>query len=281
MLAQERSRSIGYERGVTESADRHASAPPPSPSSSTRERAPLSFGRDLSKHPLRWPLLTVLLFAHRAFDYVALHPRPWLRLLLVVAIAAAPASVFVSRVDAHRLAERVLNQSGRMSESPEAERATLMENTAKTLKVALPGVAAARRLLFIFLVAALGFALLRGLVPGLSFRLVLSAVVVGTAPMLLHDLIKLAQAFGPHPLFLDLDNPVKSNPAALFDLDARKTALGALAKSLDLFRLWTVSLCATGLRAVTGKRSFIAGAAPWVIYGASVLLDVLGATLSA
>jgi hypothetical protein len=244
-----------------------------------RSRPPLRLGGEVRRHPIGWPLLTVLLWPHRAFDDVAERPRPWLRLLLVVIIAATPAVVFTNRVDTGRLAERMLNASGRLDDVPDTERAEILERTAQGLKVGLPGAAGGRRVLFIFLVAGLAFALLRGLVPHLRFTAVLGAVVVGTAPMLLHDGIKLAQALGDHPLFLDLDNPVMSNPAALLELDARGSALGALAKAVDVFRLWSVWLCAVGLQTVSGKRNFLASSAPWVVLGASVGLDVLGALL--
>lgn len=244
-----------------------------------RSRPPLRLGGDVRRHPIGWPMLSVLLWPHRAFDGVTARPRPWLRLLLVITLGAAPAVVFTSRVDTVRLAERLLNQSGRLDDVPEAQRAEVLERTAQGLKIGLPGAAGGRRVLFIFLVAGLAFALLRGLVPDLRFGTVLGAVVVGTVPMLLHDLIKLAQAMGEHPLFLDLDNPVMSNPAALFELDARTSALGALAKGLDVFRLWSVWLCAVGLRTVSGKRNLLASSAPWVVFGAGVGLDVLGALL--
>lgn len=257
----------------------HTRAAPPPGAPPRRTRPPLRLGRDIRRHPIGWPLLTVLLWPHRAFDDVAERPRPWLRLILVLALAGSPAVVFTSRVDTTRLAERLLNQGGRLDDVPAEQRAEVLERTAQGLTIGLPGAAAGRRALFIFLVAALAFALLRGLVPDLRFQAVLGAVVVGTVPMLLHDGIKLAQALGDHPLFLDLDNPVLSNPAALLELDARGSAVGAIAKALDVFRLWSVWLCAVGLRVVSGKRSLLASSAPWVVFGAGVGLDVLGALL--
>lgn len=224
--------------------------------------------------------MSVLLWPFRAFHAVAARPRPWWRVLLVVAVAAAPGLLLVSTADTTRLAERTLK--GAPSTEVEGEdAAAALDRREKALKVMVPATGAGRRLFWIAVVSLLAFALLRGPCPQLALSVVVATVAAAAAPLLLLDGIKVAQVLVQDPLWVDLDNPVASNPASWLGLDARTSPMGAALKGLDLFRLWTVGLTVVGLRVVSGKRGFLVSAAPWAVFLVAVGADVIGALLRA
>lgn len=219
-----------------------------------------------------------LLNPWRAFDAVKAHPRTILRILLVTVLATVPAVAFVARVDLDRFAERTLSARGALEKIPEAERPATLERTRKALGVAVPGGAAAKRAGFIFVVGLLAFALLKGASPDLRLGPCLAVIAVGSAPLLLSDLARLLLILWHDPLWIDFENPVASNPASWFQVEAKLPR--ALLQALDLFRLWTVWLSALGLAIVSGRKGWLPWAGPLTVYALSVLADVVGAAVS-
>lgn len=219
----------------------------------------------------------VLLSPTGAFVAARERPRPWLTLLLLTAVAALPPVVFVSLVDMQGFLLAELKASGRLDEMPEEALAFMRDRVAPAMTVGLPLFAALARAASILVVAALGFAFLRGVSKQLSFKACLTAVALGAAPLVVHDLLHALLLAVRDLRAIDVRNPVLSNPAAWLGLHVEKDPLGALLHGLDLFKLWAAWLCAHGLNVVARTRS----ALPYALtFGGQALL-LLAAVIGA
>jgi len=219
------------------------------------------------------PRVLVLLDPRGAFASVRARPLWALALTIVFAFAVVPPIVFLARTDAVVVVERALKKSGATEKIPKEQLAQTIQIGAKTLAVALPGGAVAKRALWCWFIGLLAWALLRSARPDQKIGPVMGAIAVGAAPLVVKDLLEAGAFWLQDPLLLDEQNAVLSNPAAWFAIDSQTEVSGALLKGLDFFDLWSCALMAMGANIVAGTRSWLPYFAS---FGAQILATVLG-----
>jgi hypothetical protein len=151
------------------------------------------------------------------------------------------------------------------------------EKLVPAMSAVLPLGALGSRFVWIFVLAGLGFGVLRGTNKELRFKALLGAVALASAPLVLHDVLGALVYLVRDVNQYDAQNPVLSNPAAWMRLEIDKDVLGAALLSVDLFSLWTVYLCGLALAVVSNKR----GALPWLLPLFGWLLVVGGRVVGA
>jgi hypothetical protein len=218
--------------------------------------------RDAPARPV--PRLLVLLNPAGAFASVALRPLWGLAVVVVLACAVLPPLAFVARADIAAVVEKELKRAGRLEKIPEDERARVLELGATAMKVALPAGAVAKRALWMTLLSLVIFGLSKTARPELKLSPVAGAVGLAMAPLAVQDLLVAATFLSVTPsalAALDATNPILSNPAAVFGLDAGHSIAGALLKGLDFFELWSAALVGFGVNRVLATRS----STPWAV----------------
>ncbi|MFZ9887562.1 MAG: hypothetical protein ACO3JL_08670, partial [Myxococcota bacterium] len=201
--------------------------------------------------------LAVLWSPTDAFTSLRMSPRAPLLLAVIGLTAALPALAFLSRVDLPAFLLEEMQHAAPGQAAPESAMRFVRETLAPLLRYALPLGAVLARSLSIVVVAAVGYAALRGLRPGLSLPLCIAAVSLGSAPLLLHDGLSVVVLLGRELADVDVRNPVLSNPAAWLGLHIERSALGAALHGLDVFRLWAAYLAARGLCVVAERASTV------------------------
>ena len=201
------------------------------------------------------PRALVLLHARGAFLAVAARPLWFLAVVVMLAFAVAPSLVFLARADTGAMVARELQRSGKLAAAAAEQRAQIIEAGEKTMRLALPVGAAAKRSLWMTLVTLACLFLLKGARPQLRMAPVAGAVAVAMAPLAVHDMLQAAVFLLKDPMQVDAHNAVLSNPAAWLGYDVTRTASGALLRGLDFFGLWSCALVGVGVNTVAGVRS--------------------------
>jgi hypothetical protein len=228
-----------------------AAPTPPAPSLVDRAAPPAGSARAL-----------VLIDPRGAFASVKARPLAALTLALMLGLSLAPPIAFLASNDVAAVARRELKKSGRLDKLPEEQRLQAEELTIKSLPVVLPLGAAGKRAAWIFALAGLCFALLRGTRPGLAFAPLLSAVALASAPLVLHDAWSALTFALKDTSTLDAQNVVLSNPAAWLHMETGRSAAATLLRGLDFFALWACALVAIGANVVAGGRP---SSLPWAV----------------
>jgi hypothetical protein len=197
----------------------------------------------------------VLFSPRRAFIGQRDKARPWWILAFVTLVSLAQPAAFIATTDLRAFIETEMKKSGQTEDMPPEALEAALDYGPKFMAVALPGGAAAKRAGWALIIAALGFAFLRGSRKELRFRTCLAAVALGCAPLLINDVVSALVFLLRESHEIDVRNPVLSNPAAWLKLDVERDAAGAALRSLDLFELWSAYLMALGLVVVANTRS--------------------------
>lgn len=228
----------------------------------------------------RW---LVLLAPLAAFASVA--RRPLLAWMVVVAglCAVVPATAFL--VSAERQGGLVVVVGEQMRKSGALERMKerglsaddAAANAARVMRVAVPAGAVAKRLLWLALVAAACFFGLRATRPTLRWQTVAAVVVVGAAPLYVHDVLAAAALLALPASTIDTKNVVASNLAAIWYVNDNRSMAAAALRGLDVFELWACWLMGLGVVGVAGGRTRW----PWIVTFGLHLVVTLIAVASA
>jgi hypothetical protein len=224
------------------------------------------------------PRALVLLDPRGAFASVRARPLTGLVLACMLGLALAPPLAFLATNDVAAVVQRELKKSGRIDQLTAEQRETAESAGAQAVKVMLPVGAVGKRALWIGVLAALCFALLRGARPELRFSPVLAALALSTGPLALQDLLAAATFLFKDTASMDLQNVVLSNPAAWFKMETGHSPLAAVLRGLDFFELWACTLAGFGAALVAGARSKMGYV---VAFGLHALVVVVGAIAAA
>lgn len=208
------------------------------------------------------PRRRVLVLFDADAAFAAAIARPMVVVSLVVAglFAVLPPAAFLysaqrgSGIDAVLRDE--LSKSGRLDKISADQREQLLPKRVRATTVALPLLAIAKRGFGLLLVAAVCFLFLQGTRPQLTLARAVAVVVVGAAPLYVHDVIAASTylVFDLHSI--DPKNPVASNPSAWwFSGPDTRAPLAIFLRGLDFFELWACALMAMGLMAAAGGRT--------------------------
>lgn len=215
--------------------------------------------------------------------FVATLQRPLLALMLVVACAFAvlPAVAFLVSAQRQGGVETVV--AGQMEKSGVLDKLKLktvdkeaqsaaVARLGKAMTILVPAAAVAQRLGLLLFVAAACFFGLRGTRKTLRFSAVLAVVVVGAAPLYVHDVLAALGLLAFDAGTIDSKNVVASNLAAIFFIDDNRSALAIALHAVDVFSLWALWLMGFGVVQATGGRTTW----PWVVtFGLHVVVTTL------
>ena len=216
--------------------------------------------------------------------FVATLRRPLLPLMLVVACAFAvvPAAAFLIAARRQGGVEVVvaeqMKKSGALDRlksrvTSSDDRAKTVAGLSKAMVVLVPGGAVAKRLGWLLFVAGACFVGLRGTRKTLRFSDVLAVVVVGAAPLYVHDLVAGIGVLTLPAGTIDAKNVVASNLAAVFFVDDNRSALAVLLRGLDIFEIQACWLMGFGVVHVVGGRTTW----PWMVtFGGHTAITAIG-----
>ena len=236
--------------------------------------------RKKAAHP---PRARVLVFIDPVGAFVATLKRPMLALMLVVACACAVAPAVAFVVSAQRQGGITAVVAGQMEKSGALDRlkqknvdkdgqAAAIARAGKAVAIFAPVGAVVQRLGLLLLVAAACFFGLRGTRKTLRFSAVLAVVVVGAAPLYVHDLLAAVALMALDAGTIDTKNVVASNLAAIFFVDDNRSIAAIVLQSLDVFSLWALWLMGAGVVHAAGGRTTW----PWVVtFGLHLTMTLL------
>jgi hypothetical protein len=206
-----------------------------------------------------------------AFADIALRPRWWVPLLLIVIASVAYMTAYSQRVGWDRFMRQTLESMPRMQELSAGERERIIEMQTRGASisgyvgalVAVPATALviASVLLFVsnFLLGA-----------ALRFRPVFGVTCYALLPALISTLLTILVLFLKDPDDFDLRNPTAFNVGAFMDPLTTPKWLVSAGSSLDLFSIWTVLLLAVGLSVAAPRLSWskalIGVSVPWILW---------------
>jgi hypothetical protein len=213
-----------------------------------------------------------------AFASVARRPLLALMVVLAAAFAVVPAVAFLRSAEQQGGVAVVVGEQMRKSGAIERlkERGVdaddAVAKAARVMRVAVPGGAIAKRLLWLAFVAAACFFGLRATRPTLRFQTVAAAVCVGAAPLYVHDVLAAVGLLVLPASTIDSKNVVASNLAAVFYVNDNGSKAAASLRGLDVLELWACWLVGYGVVAVAGGRTRW----PWVVtFGLHIVVTLV------
>lgn len=214
-------------------------------------------------------LINVFVEPRAAFEQVALAPRWWFPVLLIVLATLGYMTVFSNRVGWDTFIRNQVERNERMQEMPADQRERAIEMQMKFA----PVMGTVGPVIFIpagmAIIAGVLLFVFRTLMDGsMKYTQTLGVVAWASLPGLLATAAALAVMLLKSPADFDLANPVGFN-IGFYLPEATSRWIVSLAGSFDLFTMWTITLMSTGM-AVLSRKTW--GAAlggillPWALY---------------
>lgn len=212
------------------------------------------------------------------FADIARSPSWILPVILMMVLGAGVAFVMNQKVDWRDVAAKRIEESPRAANLSPEQKEQQIAMSAKISPGIAWGIGICWPILQALIVAAV-MLLAYNLIGGAGARFGTSMGIVAHAyfPWILYSLLFILILYLKTPGTVDLENPVATNMGAFLPESTPK-ALMSLAKSIDIFSIWTMFLVSLGFAAVNPKK--LKGKAlgivitVWVVY---VLIKVGGA----
>jgi ABC-type iron transport system FetAB permease component len=221
-------------------------------------------GADAPKptHSFWWRWLNVYISPGEAFQDVARKPSFITPLLAVVLAGPIVTEAMMARIGIEGIIRKSFEMSGRArAMDPEQLRRAVegaVRSGAATIHLSGLVLQPAIQMIFMLVVAGIGFALLNGLFgERLDYRSNNTAVAVSCyafLPSIVGSLTTLAVILLGDPQHFNPNNPIPSNVGYFLNPLETSRAFQALATSLDVLGLWTVVLLGIGFAAMAGRR---------------------------
>jgi hypothetical protein len=214
-----------------------------------------------------------------AFEQIAVAPRWWVPMLLIIVATLIFMAVFSNHVGWESTIRRGIESNERMQEMPAADRERVIEMQMKFVPITgmvFPPVAVAVGMAVIAGVLLFVFRML--LDAQVKFVPTLAVVAWSSIPTLLSTAAALAVMLLKNPSEFDINNPVGFN-VGFYLPEGTSKWLVSLASSIDLFSIWVILLIATGMSVLARKPwgTALGGVLmPWAVY---VILKVGWAAL--
>jgi hypothetical protein len=226
-----------------------------------------------AKLPERQGLLSVFVNVfvepRAAFQQVAVAPRWWFPMALIIVATFVYMSLFSTRIGWDNFIRQQVERNERMQEMPADQRERAIEMQMKFVPIwgmvgppvfiSVGMAVTAGVLVFVF----------RTLLDGsVRFGQALGVVAWSSVPGLLSTAAALAVMLLKNPADFDLANPVGFN-IGFYLPEGTSAWIVSLGNSIDLFSFWTILLLATGMAVVTRKSwgTALGGILlPWAIY---------------
>jgi hypothetical protein len=224
----------------------------------------------------------------KTFEDVAQRPTFWIPLLLLTVIAVVATYLISSRIGWETIVRQQSQQSAsaqqRLEQMPPEQRQRMEEMQAKIAPIAGYGFAILGRPIGFLLAAAILLGIVRGIMSApVRFKQIWSILWYASIPSIIQTALMCVVMFLKRPEEFNLQNPLAFNPAAFMDPMTSSKFAYAVAKSIDLFTIWTLLLVALGLTAAGGKKMSFTGAlvavlVPWavLVLGGASLAGLFG-----
>lgn len=215
-------------------------------------------------------LANVFLDPKTAFADIAVRPRPWVPLVIVIAVALVFVACFSQRVGWERYLRQKAETTPQFQELPSEQRERAIQMQLKFVPYAsyVGPVVGFTGIVLIVAGAVLPMVRLMGGI--IAFKQMFSITAYAFLPAALERLAAIAVVFLKSPDDFDLENPTVLNLAAFLDPTVSAKWVVSLASSLDVFAIWTALLIAVGITAAAKRVSFgqALGAVivPWLVW---------------
>ncbi|MBZ5542823.1 MAG: YIP1 family protein [Acidobacteriia bacterium] len=226
-------------------------------------------------HSFWWRWLNVYISPGAAFQDIARKPEFIFPLIVGVVGGLAVIETMLGKIGAAQIIRTSIEQSGRASNMTAEQMQQAISRGSPFVTVTTHLVAVLGPVIFVLIVAALGLAIVNGILGGkLGFKTSLSVAAYSILPGAISSLMTVAVI-----LFGDVErfNPNNPSPTNLgFFLNPLETSkpLMAVASSVDLFSVWTLVLLGIGYSEVTGRK--VKALSVSMIYLGALLVWVLG-----
>jgi len=216
----------------------------------------------------------------KTFESIARRPDWVVPLLIFLVVAIGSGWIMTSRVDFHDLARQAFESNPRAADMTPEQQGRMIGITATTMKVFnyLSPLLTIIGLLIIAGVCLLGVRAMGG--EG-NFAQAWSASIYGLYPRLLKSIIATIVFLNKKTITLvDLQNPVRSNLAFLFDPKVHPVAF-AFTSWFDIFTIWSVVLYIIGFSALSRLSRAKTAAVIVVLLFVAILLTLIGPAFQA
>ena len=214
-------------------------------------------------HSNAWRLQGVFLEPSRTFEEINLRWNWLLPMLAVIALSFLTTSVLVNSIGQETIIRQQLSQNPRIQELPRERQEEMISDALESsltqalfyagpLFSFLPMLIVAGALMLGLLIAGSqsGF----GKIFSVTCHVFFAYSVISTALALAVVLL------APDPTEIDIQNPIQSNLAFLFNRE-ESTFLHSFATSIDLLSFYAIGLLALGLSKISARLSFAGGLA--------------------
>lgn len=238
-------------------------------------------GLETTEKPNPWQRLAGVFTAPvSTLESIARRPDILVPLLLLMAISIASGILVAQKVNFDALAREAMESAPQTAKMPEAQREQMVRFTAATMKV---GSYAAPVFSMIILTIAAG-ALLIGvrLMGGEGdFKTAFSITTYAWYPRIAKSVLAAIVVLSKEDLgIFDLQDPLRSNPAFLFD-PRTQPVLFTLMTSFDIFTIWSIVLLVFGFASMSklsrGKTAAVV-IGLWVV---AILFGLIGPAMQA
>ncbi len=211
----------------------------------------------------------------KAFEDIARRPNFWVPLTLLTLVSVVFTYLLSTHIGWDTVIRQQTAQNARAQQrmeqlSPEQrEQAEAMQR--KIAPIFGYGLSIVGRPIGFLIAAAILLGIVRGMMSAtVTFKQVFAILWYAALPGLLQTILSCVVMFLKRPEDFNIQNPLAFNPAAFMDPMTSSKFAYALARSLDVFSIWTLLLVAVGLKAAGGKKLSFGGALaavliPWAI----------------
>ena len=227
------------------------------------EEAPVNaFGR----------LIGVFFSPKATFEDIAQRPSWILPVAVMMVLGAGVALVMNQKVDWRDIAAKRIEESPRAANLSPEQKEQQIAMSAKISPGFAWGIGICWPILQAVIVASV-MLLAYNVIAGAGARFSTSLGITAHAyfPWILYSLLFILILYLKAPGTVDLDNPIATNVGAFLP-DSTPKALMSLAKSVDMFSIWTLLLISLGFTAVNPKKlkgkAFAVALAVWAVYAA-------------
>jgi hypothetical protein len=206
------------------------------------------------------------------FADIAQRPSWILPVVLMTVLGAAVAFVMNQKVDWRDVASKRIEESSRAANLSAEQKEQQIAMSAKISPGIAYGFGIAWPVLQALIVSGV-LLLAYNLIGGAGARFGASLGITAHAyfPWILYSLLFILILYLKAPGTVDLDNPIATNVAAFLPESTLKPLM-SLAKSIDIFSIWTLLLISTGFTALNPKKlkgkSLSIALTVWAIYAA-------------
>ncbi len=211
----------------------------------------------------------------KTFEDVAQRPTFWVPLILITLLGIVATYLISTHIGWETIVRQQSQQSAaaqqRMEQMTPEQRERMESMQMKFAPIAGYGFAILGRPIGYLIAAAILLGIVRGIMSApIRFKQIWAILWYAAIPAVLQTILMCVVIFLKKPEEFNIQNPLAFNPAAFMDPTTSSKFVYAVARSFDLFTIWTLLLVAVGLTVAGGKKLSFGGAlvavvVPWLV----------------